>query len=73
VPQSVSSRPFLAAVQRLVNDGTITATEAQAIDGEIQSGTLDTSALASSGLTPSQFQAVQQALENTKLALAARA
>ena len=68
-PQPASSRPFLNAVQRLVNDGTITATEGQAVDREIQAGTVDPQTL--SGFTPAQLQAVEQALDNAKRALAA--
>ena len=71
--QPGSSQPFQAAIQRLVADGTITPTEAQAIDSQIQSGSVSTQSLASTGLTQSQLQAVQQALVNTKLALAASA
>jgi hypothetical protein len=69
-PQPADSQPFLNAIQRLVDNGTITATEGQAVDGEIQAGTLDSDTLASSGLTQTQLQAVQQALADTKRALA---
>jgi hypothetical protein len=62
---------FLSAIQQLVDNGTITATEGQAVDREIQAGRVDTDTLASSGFTPTQLQAVQQALGNTKRALAA--
>ena len=58
------------AIQQLVNDGTITATEGQAVDREIQAGRVDTDTLASSGFTQAQLQAVEQALGNTKRALA---
>jgi hypothetical protein len=61
----------LDAIQQLVDNGTITATEGQAVDREIQAGRVDTDTLASSGFTPTQLQAVQQALGNTKRALAA--
>ncbi len=67
-PQPGSSQPFLIAVQRLVNDGTITATEGQAVDREIQIGRLDTQTL--SGFTQAQLTALQQTLSNTKRALA---
>ncbi len=68
--QPGSSRPFLAAAQRLVNDGTITAAEGRILDGQIRAGMLDTQTLTSSGFTQAQLQAVQDALANTKRALA---
>jgi hypothetical protein len=67
---AVNHQPFLRAIQQLVNNGTITPTEGQAVDREIQSGRVDTDTLTSSGFTPTQVQAVQQALGNTKRALA---
>lgn len=66
-----SSRPFLAAVGRLVDDGTISAAQGQTVDHEIQTGNIETDALASGGFTPAQVQAVQRALANAKRALAA--
>lgn len=69
-PQPGSDRPFVTAVQRLVNDGTISTTEGQALDRQIRAGMLETQTLASSGFTPTQLQAVEQALANTKRALA---
>jgi hypothetical protein len=66
-------RPFLNAVQQLVDQGTITAAQAEAVDREIQSGRIDTGTLASSGFTPAQLEAVQEALANAKRALAAAA
>jgi hypothetical protein len=69
-PQPGSDQPFLTAVQRLVNDGTISATEGQAVDRQIRAGMLETQTLASSGFTASQLQAVNQTLESTKRALA---
>jgi hypothetical protein len=71
-PPPAVARPFLDDVQRLENAGTITAAEAQVLDGEIHAGRVDTDTLASSGFTPSQLQAVQQALTSTKLAMASR-
>jgi hypothetical protein len=68
-----SSQPFLAAVQRLVGDGTLTMTQGQVVDREIQAGRVDTQTLASSGFTDVQLQAVQQALSSTKRALASTA
>jgi hypothetical protein len=62
---------FLNAIQRLVNDGTITATEARVVDREIVAGRVDTDSLTASGFTPAQLQAVQNALGSTKAALAA--
>ncbi len=67
---SASPQPFLNAVQRLVANGTITAAEGQAVDREILNGRVDTQALASEGFSPGQLQIVQQALANTKRALA---
>jgi hypothetical protein len=61
---------FLNAVQRLVDNGTISAVEAQVVDREIQAGRVDTDTLAASGFTQTQLQAVQQALGTTKRALA---
>jgi hypothetical protein len=60
---------FLNAIQRLVDNGTITAAQGQTVDREIQQGRVDTQTL--SGFTQAQLAAVQQALGNTKRALAA--
>ncbi len=68
-PPAVNHQPFLNAIQQLVDNGTITPTEAQAVDREIVAGRVDTDTLASSGFTPTQLQAVQQALGNAKRAL----
>jgi hypothetical protein len=65
----VNHQPFFSAVQQLVDHGTITATQGQAVDREIAAGRVDTDTLA--GFTPGQVQAVQQALGNAKRALAA--
>jgi hypothetical protein len=69
---AVNQQPFFSAIQQLVDNGTITATEGQVVDREIRGGRIDTDALASSGFTQSQIQAVQQALANAKSALAPR-
>jgi hypothetical protein len=70
-PEAYDPRnPFLIAIQQLVDDGTITVTEGQAVDREILSGYTNTERLASTGLTQTQIQAVERALENTKLAQA---
>jgi hypothetical protein len=69
-PHPGSDQPFLTAVQRLVNDGTISATEGQAVDRELRTGTVDTQTLASNGFTASQLQGVNQTLASTKRALA---
>ena len=66
----VNHQPFLDAIQQLVDNGTITATEAQVVDSEIVAGRVDTDTLASSGFTSAQLDAVQQALGNAKRALA---
>jgi hypothetical protein len=60
---------FLTDAHQLVSDGTITATEGQVLASEIQAGQVDTATLASKGFTPTQLQAVQQALSNTKQGL----
>jgi hypothetical protein len=60
--QPGSSQPFFNAVQQLVDNGTITATEGQALDREIRAGRVDTDTLAPSGFTPTQLQAVARAL-----------
>jgi hypothetical protein len=65
---AVNQQPFFNAIQRLVDDGTLTATEGQAVDREIRAGTIDTDTL--TGFTQAQLQAVQQALSNAKRALA---
>ena len=70
---AVNHQPFFNAILHLVNDGTITATEGRAVDREITAGRVDTDTLASSGFTQTQLQAVQQALGNTKRALAPNA
>lgn len=66
-------RPFLNDIQGLVDSGTITAAEAQAVDHEIEAGRVDTDSLAAAGFTPAQVQAVQQALSSTKRGIAAAA
>lgn len=68
--QPGSSQPFVTAVQRLVDAGTITTTEARAVDREILAGSVDPQTLTSSGFTPTQLQAVEQTLDNAKRALA---
>ena len=67
---AVNPQPFLDAIQRLVDDGTISATQGQAVDSAIQTGGIDTQTLASSGFTQAQVEAVQQALGRAKRALA---
>jgi hypothetical protein len=62
-----------AAQDALVENGTITASEAQTVDREIEAGRIDTDSLLSAGFTHAQLQAVQQALGNTKRGLAATA
>jgi hypothetical protein len=67
---AVNQQPYFDAVQQLVDNGTITATEGQTVDSEIRAGRVDTGTLASSGFTQTQVQAVQHALTNAKIALA---
>jgi hypothetical protein len=59
----------LSAIEQLVDNGTITAAQGQALDSEIRDGGIDPETLASSGFSPSQTQAIQQALENAKRAM----
>ena len=66
-------QPFLNDIQRLVDSGTITPAEGQAVDREIRVGRIDTDSLVSAGFTQPQLQAVQQALDSTKRGLAAAA
>lgn len=67
----VNHQPFLDAIQRLVDNGTITAAEAQVVDREIVAGRVDTDTLVSAGFTQAQLAAVQQALGSIKRAMAA--
>jgi hypothetical protein len=69
-PQPGSNQPFFNTIQQLVDNGKITATEGQALDREIRAGRVDTDTLASSRFTPTQLQAVAQALGDTKRAMA---
>jgi hypothetical protein len=66
-------QPFLDDVQRLVDNGAITAAEGQVVDREIDAGRIDTDSLTAAGFTPGQLQAVQQALSSTKRGLASAA
>jgi hypothetical protein len=64
---AVNHRPFFVAIERLVDNGTITATQGRAVDDEIGRGNFDSSML--TGFTQTQLQAVERALTNTKRAL----
>ena len=64
---AVNHGPFFVAIERLVDNGTITATQGRAVDNEIGQGNFDSSTLA--GFTQTQLQAVERALTNTKRAL----
>jgi hypothetical protein len=70
---TVNPQPFLNDIQALVDNGTITASEAQTVDREIEGGRVDTDSLRAAGFTAAQVQAVEQALDNTKRALGAAA
>ena len=72
-PPRADPQPFLTDIQALVDNGTITASEAQTVDREIEAGRVDTDSLQSAGFTPAQLQAVQLARGNTKRGLAAAA
>ncbi len=63
-------QPFLDAVTQLVDAGTITAAQGQIVDGQIQTGRVDTDALVAAGFTQSQADAVQQALGRVKQSMA---
>jgi hypothetical protein len=69
-PPRANPQLFLNDIQSLVRNGTITASEAQTVDREIEAGRVDTDSLQSAGFTPAQLEAVQQALSNTKRGLA---
>jgi predicted amino acid dehydrogenase len=56
----------LNAIAQLVDNGTITATQGQAVDSELRQGNFDPSTL--TGFTEAQIQAVEQALANAKRA-----
>jgi hypothetical protein len=66
---AVNHGPFFVAIERLVDNGTITATQGRAVDNEIGQGNFDSSTL--TGFTQTQLQAVERALTNTKRALVA--
>ena len=66
-------QPFLDDIQRLIDNGTISAAEGQLVDREIVAGRIDTDSLTAAGFTDAQLQAVNQALGNTKRGLAAAA
>jgi hypothetical protein len=69
--QPANPQAFLNDIRQLVDRGIITTSEAQTVDREILAGRIDTDSLAASGFTQGQLDAVQQALGNTKRALAA--
>jgi hypothetical protein len=69
-PQQDANNRFVIAVQRLINDGTISTSQGQAVDREILAGSLEPQTLTSSGFTQAQLQAIEQTLGNTKRALA---
>ena len=70
---NANPQPFLDDIQRLVDNGAITAAEGQVVDREIEAGRVDTDSLTAAGFTQTQLQAVQQALGNTKRGLASAA
>ena len=61
-------QPFLNAVGQLVDNGTISTTQGQAVDQQLRQGYFDSSTL--TGFTQAQIQAVQNAISNAKQALA---
>jgi hypothetical protein len=65
---TVNAQPFLNAIQQLVNNGTITAAQGQAVDNQLRHGYFDSSKLR--GFTQTQIQAITQALGNAKRSLA---
>jgi hypothetical protein len=70
-PPRANPQPLLNAIQRLVDNGTITARQGQILDRQIRAGRIDSNTL--TGFTAAQLQAVQQALANVKRGLAAAA
>jgi hypothetical protein len=65
--------PFHAAVQSLVEDGTINQAQAEALHRQIDAGQLDPEELVKSGtLTPAQAQAAEDRLSAVKQSLAPR-
>jgi hypothetical protein len=66
-------QPFLDDIQRLVDNGTISAAEGLVVNREIEAGRVDTDSLTAAGFTQTQLQAVQQALSGTKRGLASAA
>ena len=69
-PPAPNPQPFLDAVTQLVDHGTITAAQGQIVDGQLQTGRVDTEALVAAGFTHSQADAVQQALGSVKQSMA---
>jgi hypothetical protein len=67
---SAGPQPFLNAVRRLVDNGTITRAQGQAVDREIVTGRVDTGTLAPEGFAGTQVQAVEQSLADAKRSLA---
>jgi len=64
--------PFLAAVAQLEQEGTIDATQANVLDGDIAAGSIDPGQLVTSGtLTSAQMRAVNGRLVAVKSSLAA--
>ena len=62
--------PFLAAVAQLVQAGTITDAQAQILDADIQTGSIDPQQLVASGtLSSAQMQAVNDRLVAVKQSL----
>jgi hypothetical protein len=61
---------FTSAVAQLEQAGTIDSTQAQAIDAQLHSHSLDLQQLLNSGtITAAQAQAVQNALRQAKMSL----
>jgi hypothetical protein len=58
------------AVQQLVNNGTITAAQAQTLDSDIKASNVHADVLASQGFTTTQIAAIGQMLTSDKLQLA---
>jgi hypothetical protein len=68
------SSPFVAAVAQLERDRTINASQAQVLDTDIQSGSIDPKQLVADGVvTAAQMKAVNDRLVAVKMGLASQA
>jgi hypothetical protein len=72
-PAGGGASPFIAAVARLEQAGTIDASQARVIDADIQSGSIDPDKLVADGVvTAAQMKAVNDRLVAIKMGIAAQ-